>query len=148
MYKPSKITDWLSLTHADWSERLSEKEGQREVYISYSDFVTMVNQTWEWFRPIMWAAYLSGMRRGRLSASNEKIVDTNSRIIKLTPDRTKEANLRGFRYTKICYRFLNLRFTTSIPTECFERWSTRDTLRLQTSLEIGHKRYGSAIEVS
>ncbi len=71
-------------------ERLSEKGGQREVYISYTDFVTMVNQTWEWFRPIMWAAYLSGMRRGEIISLERKDVDTNSRIIKLTPDRTKE----------------------------------------------------------
>jgi site-specific recombinase XerD len=44
-------------------ERLSEKAGQREIYISYEDFNTMLDQTWDWFRPILWTAYLSGMRR-------------------------------------------------------------------------------------
>lgn len=75
-------------------ERLSEKDGQREVYVSYTDFLKMLDQTWEWFRPIMWAAYLSGMRQGEIINLERKDVDLKSRIIKLTPDRTKEAKFK------------------------------------------------------
>lgn len=75
-------------------ERLSEKDGQREVYVSHADFLHMVEQTWEWFRPIMWAAYLSGMRQGEIVNLERKEVDTKARIIKLTPDKTKEEKFK------------------------------------------------------
>jgi integrase len=75
-------------------ERLSERDGQREVYVSYADFLKMVEQTWEWFRPIMWAAYLSGMRQGEIISLERKDVDLKARIIKLTPDRTKEEKFK------------------------------------------------------
>jgi len=42
----------------------------------------------------MWAAYLSGMRRGEIISLERKDVDTNSRIIKLTPDRPKRQSLK------------------------------------------------------
>lgn len=71
-------------------ERLSEKEGQREVYISHVDFCKMMDQTWEWFRPLLWIAYATGMRQGEVIGLERGDVDLKSRIISLTPDRTKE----------------------------------------------------------
>ncbi|MGP8281572.1 MAG: tyrosine-type recombinase/integrase [Desulfomonilaceae bacterium] len=71
-------------------ERLSEKEGQREVYISQADFCRMMDQTWDWFRPILWTAYATGLRQGEVIGLERGDLDLKSRIIRLTPDRTKE----------------------------------------------------------
>jgi len=45
----------------------------------------------KWFRPIIWTAYYTGMRRGEILGLTRKQVNLTKPIITLSPDDTKEA---------------------------------------------------------
>jgi len=64
--------------------------GEREIYISYKDFMAAVDELSAWLQPIIFALYLSGMRRGELLGLTWDNVDLAGRMIRLTPDQTKE----------------------------------------------------------
>jgi len=71
---------------------LSEKSGQRQVYLSLHDVERIALACPQWFQRMIWASYYSGMRRGEILSLSRKQVDLSKRIITLTPADTKEAH--------------------------------------------------------
>jgi integrase len=68
----------------------SEKEGQRDVYISFQDFQRIVEYCPCWAQYVFWTLYMNGMRRGEALSLAWESVDLDSRIIKLGATQTKE----------------------------------------------------------
>jgi integrase len=66
-------------------KRLSEKSGERQVYLSLQDVRLIVDRCPEWFKPIALTAYYTGMRRGEILGLTRKQVNLVSRIITLYP---------------------------------------------------------------
>jgi integrase len=71
---------------------LSEKNGERQVYLSFGDVRTIMAQCPAWFRPMILTAYYTGMRRGEILGLARKQVNLSKRIITLSPEDTKEAH--------------------------------------------------------
>ena len=75
-------------------KNLSEKSGERQAYIGYSDFTAIVELLPQWLKPTVQTAYFSGMRRGEILGLERKRVDLNKRIISLGPEHTKEGDFK------------------------------------------------------
>ena len=73
-------------------KNLSEKSGQREVYLSYQDFERILGLLPEWFKPIVQTAYYSGMRRGEVLGLTRSQIKLKSRMIVLSATDTKEGH--------------------------------------------------------
>ncbi len=71
-------------------KRPSERDGEREVYISFEDFSRLVGYLPAWLRPIIQTLYFTGMRRGEALEMTWTNVDLEARIIGLFSDQTKE----------------------------------------------------------
>ena len=69
---------------------LSEKSGEREVYISYKDFQRIIKNMPNRFRLVPQVAYYTGMRRGEIVGLTLGDLDLNKRIIHLGAEDTKE----------------------------------------------------------
>ena len=67
-----------------------ERDGQRDVYISFDDFRGLMNFCPIWAQNIFWTLYLSGMRRGEVLSLNWEDVNLETRIIRLNSSQTKE----------------------------------------------------------
>lgn len=81
-------------------EQLSRKSSEREAYISFPDVEEIAQKCPEWFRPIIWTGYYTGMRRGEILSLKRQDVDFSRRIITLSPDETKKATGRGCLFTE------------------------------------------------
>ena len=68
----------------------SERDGEREVYIGFGNFNSLVANLPPWVRPIVQMLYFTGMRRGEALGLNWSNVNLESRIITLYADQTKE----------------------------------------------------------
>ncbi|MGO8880414.1 MAG: tyrosine-type recombinase/integrase [Desulfomonilaceae bacterium] len=71
-------------------KRLSVKSGEREVYLSFEDVNRIAEHCPDWFRPLIWTAYYTGMRRGEILGLKRTQVNLPKRMIYLNPDQTKE----------------------------------------------------------
>ncbi len=71
-------------------KNLSEKSGEREVYVSFHDFQSIVEALPAWVRPIAQTAYYTGMRRAEILGLTARRVDLARRMILLGPDDVKE----------------------------------------------------------
>jgi len=71
-------------------KRPSERDGEREVYISFKDFKRLVGHLPPWVRPIIQTLYFTGMRRGEALEMTWTNLDLEARIIGLFSDQTKE----------------------------------------------------------
>ena len=69
---------------------LSEKSGERQAYVSFKDFNTIVSNLPEPHRSIAQAAYYTGMRRGEVTGLTRKQVNLKKRLIYLGSQDTKE----------------------------------------------------------
>jgi integrase len=67
-----------------------EKDGQRDVYISYEDFRKITEYCACWVQIILWTLYMSGMRRGEALSLTWDNVNLETRIIRLGATQTKE----------------------------------------------------------
>jgi integrase len=67
-----------------------EREGQRDIVISYSDFNRILDVCSLWAKPIFQTLYYSGMRRGEALNLTRDKVNLESRIITLGYSETKE----------------------------------------------------------
>ncbi len=85
----------VELRHVDVNaarlvKNLSEKSGERQVYISHEDFQKILQFLPVWFRPIAQTAYYTGMRRGEVVGLTRKRVNLRKRMIFLGPEDVKE----------------------------------------------------------
>ena len=71
---------------------LSEKLGERQAYISASDFSSIVSLLPQWLVPIAQTAYYSGMRQGEILGLTRKHVRLSQRLIVLGPEDVKESH--------------------------------------------------------
>jgi integrase len=69
--------------------RVSEKDGERDVYISYADFTAIVERTPLWVQPILWFLYMTSARANEALCLTPRHVDLKARIIKLRDHETK-----------------------------------------------------------
>lgn len=71
-------------------KRLSEKAGQRQVYIGYQDISNIIELCPEWYKDMIWVAYLTGMRQGEVHKLRWRHVNLKTRIITFHATETKE----------------------------------------------------------
>ncbi len=71
-------------------KNLSEKSGERQVYISFNDFQKVLAALPGWRRPFVQTAYYTGMRRGEIAGLRRDQVSLSRRIILIGPEDTKE----------------------------------------------------------
>jgi integrase len=67
-----------------------ERAGQRDVYLSFTDFNRIVAECSDWAKPIFRTLYFSGMRRGEVLGLTWANVNLEKRIITLDMAMTKE----------------------------------------------------------
>lgn len=67
-----------------------ERDGKREVYVSFEDFNWLVSNLPSWLKPIVRTLYFTGMRRGEVLSMTWDNVNLQSRIIRLHAHQTKE----------------------------------------------------------
>jgi integrase len=70
--------------------RLPEESGRRKVYLSASDFETIVAGLPDWHRPLVLVGYYTGMRQGEVRKLKRDQVDLDNRVIWLYSEDTKE----------------------------------------------------------
>jgi integrase len=68
----------------------SDRDGRREVYVSFKDFNKIVSNLPAWVRPIVQTLYFSGMRRSEVLGLTWDNVNLKARIIRLHAHQTKE----------------------------------------------------------
>ncbi len=90
-----------------------EREGQRDIYISYSDFNRILDVCSPWAKPIFQTLYFTGMRRKEALDLTWDKVNLESRIITLGYSETKER--RGKRVP--IHKLLVCKRRTKIATE-------------------------------
>lgn len=73
---------------------LSTKSGERQVYLGFADVSKIIGACPEWYRPIAWTAYYTGMRRGEILGLSRRRVDLDARMIRMTPEHTKESRFK------------------------------------------------------
>jgi integrase len=81
---------YVDVNPARLVKNLSEKSGERQVYLSHRDFLLIMEVVPVWFRPIAKTAYYTGMRRGEVVGLTRKRLNLKKRIIFLGPDNVKE----------------------------------------------------------
>jgi integrase len=87
----------MELRHMDVNparlvRNLSEKSGERQVYLSHEDFLLILEVLPVWFRPIAKTAYYTGMRRGEVVGLTRKRLNLKKRMIFLGPEDVKEGH--------------------------------------------------------
>jgi integrase len=87
----------IELRHIDVNparlvKNLSEKSGQRQVYIGLQDFQSLLDHIPAWFLPFVQTAYYTGMRRGEIQKLKRHQVRLGQRMILIGPEDTKEGN--------------------------------------------------------
>jgi len=71
---------------------LSEKSGEREVYISAEDFAAILRFLPDWLVPVAQIAYYTGMRQGEILGLTRKHLKLAQRLIVLGPQDVKESH--------------------------------------------------------
>jgi integrase len=87
----------IELRHMDVNparlvRNLSEKSGQRQVYIGWQDFQTLSDHIPSRFLAFVQTAYYTGMRRGEIQKLKRHQVRLGQRMILIGPEDTKEGN--------------------------------------------------------
>jgi integrase len=71
-------------------KRLSDKAGERSVYLSVKTVETIAGKCPAWYQPILWTGFYTGMRRGEILGLTRKRLHLSRRIVYLGPDNVKE----------------------------------------------------------
>lgn len=69
---------------------LSEKSGQRDVYLGLKDFQRILEQLRFWCSSVVQTAFYSGLRRGEILSLTRKRISLAKRIMYFAPEDTKE----------------------------------------------------------
>ncbi len=73
-------------------KRLSEKSGQRHVYISFDDIQRIIDECPDWYQDMIWMGYFTGMRQGEVHKLRWRHINLNTRVISFHSTETKEGN--------------------------------------------------------
>lgn len=73
-------------------KQLSRKSSEREAYVSLQDVEAIAGESPQWYRPIIWTAFYTGMRRGEVLGLQCQDINMSKRIITLSPEETKEGH--------------------------------------------------------
>jgi integrase len=73
-------------------KNLSEKSGERQVYLSHQDFHLVLGHLPGWYRPAAQMGYYTGMRKGEIRNLSRRQVNLARRIILIGPEDTKEGH--------------------------------------------------------
>jgi integrase len=82
----------LDVNPARLVKNLSEKSGERQVYLSWTHFEAMVATMPRWLMPIALIGYYAGMRQGEILGLTRKHVNLARRMILLGPEDVKEGH--------------------------------------------------------
>jgi integrase len=87
----------IELQHVDANpcrlvRNLSQKSGERQVYLSSATVHAIAERCPEWYQPLLWTAFYTGMRRGEILGLLRKQVRLAQRMIYLGPEDTKEGH--------------------------------------------------------
>jgi len=80
----------LEVNPARMVRGLSEKDGEREIYISSGDYHAILRRLPRWVQPITQTAYFTGMRRGEILCLTRRHIDLKKRLIYLGSEEVKE----------------------------------------------------------
>lgn len=69
---------------------LSQRDGERDAYIGFSDFQKMLASVSDWFSPIIQCSYYTGMRRKEIVELEKSQVVFENRIMTIKLGQTKE----------------------------------------------------------
>ncbi len=75
-------------------KKLSEKSGERQVYIGLEDVERIKDLCPVWFQDMIWMSYLSGMRKGEVFKLRWSNVNLSKRIISFHATDTKEGKCK------------------------------------------------------
>lgn len=81
----------LEVNPARLVPKLSEKSGEREVYISAEDFTAILRFLPDWLVPVAQTAYYTGMRQGEILGLHRKHLKPAQRLIVFGPQDVKES---------------------------------------------------------
>ena len=73
-------------------KNLSEKSGERQVYISRQDFIGLLAHLPGWYRPVAQMAYYTGMRRGEIRNSSRQQVNSTAESFSSDRKTPKKGN--------------------------------------------------------
>lgn len=90
MFKVLMDYHYVSSNPAKMVDSADESDGEREVYVSFDDFCSIMNHLPIWVQPIIQTLYFTGMRRGEVLSLTRDNVDLDARIIRLHIQQTKE----------------------------------------------------------
>lgn len=85
---------------------LSEKDGERQAYISCADFQAMLTRVSDWIKPIIKTSYYTGMRRGEIIDLKRNQVNLERRMIIIPPTGTKEMQWKRIPISKDFHELL------------------------------------------
>jgi integrase len=71
-------------------KKLSEKSGERQVYMSLQDVQRIMDRSPAWYQDMIWLAYLSGMRKGEIHRLRWSHINLAKRMITFHAVETKE----------------------------------------------------------
>jgi integrase len=96
----------------------SDRDGRREVYISFDDFNKIVAELPCWVKPIVHTLYFTGMRRGEVLGLGWENLNLDSRIIRLHAHQTKERQQKRIPIHRVLVPVLeSVRKVRSIATD-------------------------------
>lgn len=81
---------YMDVNPARLVKNLSEKSGERQVYLSDRDFREITKRLPAWLVPIAQTAYYTGMRQGEVLGLRRGQVSVENRMIVLAPEDVKE----------------------------------------------------------
>jgi len=82
----------LDVNPARLVKNLSEKSGERQVYVSADDFQTVISLLPTWLQPVAETAYYTGMRQGEVLGLTRDHLKMAKRMILLGPEDVKESH--------------------------------------------------------
>ncbi len=82
---------YLDSNPARLVKNLSERSGERQVYLGHQDFCGLVRNFPSWLAPVAQTAYYTGMRQGEILGLRREHLILSERMIVLAPEDVKEA---------------------------------------------------------
>jgi len=83
---------YLDVNAARLVKNMSEKSGERQVYLSSRDFAEITRRLPAWLVPIAQTAYYTGMRQGEILGLRRSQLDLGKRMVVLAPEMVKESD--------------------------------------------------------